>query len=477
MTEQVPATQAIKAALEHTPRAAPDSDMIDNISDWSMATQYLDSLQERKGTRPVYTLGSWWDYNKKTGVWDPVPDMVIHYEIVKEYHGGRYITEGKDGPEEKTLWLSYKKSSAIYKAVRVLGTEDEFFGSDIRVGFRDGALMQDDRRLRWAAKSPENKLRFAYGFDYVDTRAAAPKFQSFLSDILPNPKHRQILQQYLGACMLNAGTKIQRGIFLYGEAGNNGKSTFVDILRKAYPDGAVASLSPASLGKDLFRLVHLDGAVINLLDENPDKIGSSDQWKSIITGGAISARRPHGQPYYFTPTAGHVYCCNALPETRDHTGGFWRRPIPIPFKQEIPKEKINKTLRDEIVNEELPGVVGWLVEGAREALALEWDIDFDDSEIAATLAQWRAETDSVRAWLSECEYEPDAKQKTWRKLKDVYKGYAQYCKDGNHGIIAYGRFRPRLRQAGVICGRPSGRGWCVPIYEKSSFDDSGSELF
>ncbi len=64
-----------------------------------------------------------------------------------------------------------------------------------------------------------------------------------------------------------------------------------------------------------------------------------------------------------------MFCLNELPKTNDTSNGFYRRFLIAPFNVQIPKSKINPNLAKDIISNELPGIMNWVLEG-RERLRM-----------------------------------------------------------------------------------------------------------
>ena len=58
-----------------------------------------------------------------------------------------------------------------------------------------------------------------------------------------------------------------------------------------------------------------------------------------------------------------LFSLNELPKTKDLTDGYFRRLMIVPFKVQIPKNEINPNLAKEIIANELPGVMRWVLIG------------------------------------------------------------------------------------------------------------------
>lgn len=82
-----------------------------------------------------------------------------------------------------------------------------------------------------------------------------------------------------------------------------------------------------------------------------------------------------------------IFCLNELPKTNDISSGFYRRFLIVTFNVQIPKNKINPNLAMEIISNELPGIMNWILEGRKRLVR---NGKFTDSPVMnATLEEYK----------------------------------------------------------------------------------------
>ena len=443
-------------------------DGIRSIADFDLAQDWIEAQLDLLEARPILVHGDWYLYDKVTGVWEKHGNEVIMLSLADMYHGKSYLSKGKI----KVFRLSNGKWNAIACCTHPQCIANDFFTSDARprIGFLDGAMIyeQGAEKLQRVVHDPLNRLRHKYDCTLEEMQETkCDDFHHFLEDILPSEKIRRIIQQYVGMCLLGAGTKLQKSLIFTGE-GDNGKSTLLDIIEAIFPKGSVSTVSPSSIETDKYQVTSLEGSLINLVDEAPGAdMKSTEAWKSIVSGGVVPARKPYGQPFSFRPIAGHIYCANNLPGTRDQSKGYWKRLVPIPFSRRLTAEEIDTELGRRILENELPGIIRWAIQGAEEAIKAKWRIDTDDAGIKAVLQEWQAESDSIRGWLETMEVDGAMSKKSWVPLRDLFDSFRTWCRDSEHRPCGWMKFRKRLEQTGVEVTRSQGGSYVAPVYELS----------
>ncbi|MGC8878610.1 MAG: DNA primase family protein [Anaerolineae bacterium] len=159
---------------------------------------------------------------------------------------------------------------------------------------------------------------------------------------------------------------------LYGQ-GRNGKSTFVETLRRLLGDLAVRINIEALLGHRGGNgatpdIANLKGARMAVTGEIPQGRALNEALVKDLTGGdTVTARHLYGNPITFTPTHKLWLYGNHKPKIKGDDLGIWRRVKTIPFKAIIPPEQqrpMSEVLAD--FAREQAGILRWAVEGAIE---------------------------------------------------------------------------------------------------------------
>jgi putative DNA primase/helicase len=102
-------------------------------------------------------------------------------------------------------------------------------------------------------------------------------------------------------------------------------------------------------------------------------------------------------PWTFDPTHSLHLMTNHLPQVDGRDEGIWRRVVLLPWEADIPRRDQNPNLLAEL-RDEASGVLAWVVEGARMALADGGRVDLPESVLHAT-AEYRTEEDTVARFI------------------------------------------------------------------------------
>lgn len=160
--------------------------------------------------------------------------------------------------------------------------------------------------------------------------------------------------------------------FLCG-SGKNGKSVLLDVLMKLLGDYADAA-PPGFLMSRPYEghptdLAELHGRRVIVCSEVKPGDKFDEARVKLLTGGdRIKARRMRQDFFSFEPTHKLWLLGNHRPEVGTGGFAFWRRMRLIPFERVVSDDRKIDNLADVLVTEEGPGILNWLIEGARRYL-------------------------------------------------------------------------------------------------------------
>lgn len=293
----------------------------------------------------------------------------------------------------------------------------------------------------------EDYLMQMVGVEF-DRAAEAPEFERFLATVQPDPEMRAFLQRAAGYSA--TGHTSEQKFLLLHSAGQSGKSTLVETLYRLFgdyattlPAEALVQRSGDRIPSDIARLAGRRYATVSEFD---DSATLNERLIKQLTGGdTVTARFMYKDFFEFRPQSTIWVSSNHRPVVRGVDEGVWRRHLLVPFPVQIVAEARDDHLGERIRANELPGVLRWVVEGARE-----WyrqGLNPPRTVLDAT-ASYREDSDLLGGFLDE-ECELGAGHSVPKA--DLYARYVEWCRDG--GLrpatkIAFGRLlkeRPDLR--------------------------------
>lgn len=275
-------------------------------------------------------------------------------------------------------------------------------------------------------------------FNY-DKKAENPIFLKYLSEVLPDKDTQRTLQEVCGYLFIK-GLKMEKIFFLYG-TGANGKSVLFEVLNGLIGDENISHYSLESLTDDTgyFRAKIKDKIVNYGTDIKLSKIDAG-MFKTLASGEPIEARLPYGQPFTMSDYAKLIFNVNRLDNANiEHTHGFYRRILIIPFDKTIADKDQDKSLHKKILSNKA-GVLNWIIEGAENVITNE-EI-FTSVECQKFKAKFIKETDNAALFIDDACYEACEFSKT--RLSSLYTEYREFCNEDGYKSLGKSNFSKRL---------------------------------
>ena len=204
-----------------------------------------------------------------------------------------------------------------------------------------------------------------------DWRELAPTFAGALDRTFDGDKDRmEYFQRYMGYCA--TGETIADAILIMIGVGGTGKSTLLDIVRKALGDGYVRVIKADLQGKSGSGSAH-DGIararyarMLIMKELEKDNNLSWGTLKEIASNSSvIEARKLYGGTENFHLMSKLIIDTNFLPRADEPDRSILRRLKPLPFRHIMTEEEKDPRIFNYIVKNELEGVLAWIVEGAK----------------------------------------------------------------------------------------------------------------
>ncbi|THA69990.1 DNA primase [Streptomyces sp. A0958] len=234
--------------------------------------------------------------------------------------------------------------------------------------------------------------------------------------------------------------------FLFG-AGKNGKSVLLDVLMKLLGDYADAA-PPGFLMSRPYEghptdLAELHGRRVIVCSEVKHGDKFDEARVKLLTGGdRIKARRMRQDFFSFQPTHKLWLLGNHRPEVGTGGFAFWRRMRLIPFERVVSDERKIDNLADILVTEEGPGILGWLIDGARRYLGGERDLTGPERVRIATTAYAETEDHTGRFFEECCRLAPELRA----EQAGLYAAYKTWCHNEGASAMSSRAFAARARE-------------------------------
>lgn len=279
-----------------------------------------------------------------------------------------------------------------------------------------------------------------------DDMANCPIWNKFIKDVFLNREDIiDFVQRFVGYSMTTS-TKEQCMFILHGD-GRNGKTVFIETLRKLFGDYVTSLPSNSLIRKQIDNgipndIAGLKGSRLVTTVETNENVTLDEACIKKVTGSdIIKARFLNKEFFEFIPTFKIIFASNHKPNIRGTDQGIWRKIRMIPFDFKITDENDDRDLQQKLENE-LPGILNWAIEGLKKWKATGLT---QPPAIMETTEQYREEEDSIGQFIEEeCEIEKDTYIQS-SIFKQRIKDYNKYLSQKT--IDEYMRrkgFRPKL---------------------------------
>lgn len=278
---------------------------------------------------------------------------------------------------------------------------------------------------------------------------ATPRWDRFLTDTFGEDTEGREMIDFLHLMLgysITGDVGAQVMPFLFG-SGKNGKSVLLDVLMKLLGDYADAA-PPGFLMARTFdghptELAELHGRRVIVCSEVKPGDKFDEARVKLLTGGdRIKARRMRQDFFSFAPTHKLWLSGNHRPEVGTGGFAFWRRMRLVPFEKVVPDDRKIDNLADILVTEEGPGILAWLIDGARRYLAGEKDLTGPAPVRIATNAYAETEDHTGRFFEECCTFHTDHRAEQAR----LYGVYRTWCQNEGAPTISSRAFAARARE-------------------------------
>ncbi len=148
--------------------------------------------------------------------------------------------------------------------------------------------------------------------------------------------------------------------------------------------------------------------------------------KKITGGDDLKAEFKGKDVINFKFTGVYAMACNDLPTLMgDHAEHMYNRVQILPCNNVIPKEKRNKFLVEDIINNDSQYVINWALEGLYRLIKNNYEFTYCE-DVEKTREHYKTVSDTVFAFISE-KYEVTGEPKDRIPVSILRTEYASYC--------------------------------------------------
>lgn len=258
--------------------------------------------------------------------------------------------------------------------------------------------------LRMGTMRPADPMRdfHTHITRFSPRRMPTPKFDEFISWTMGGDQTMvSYLQRLFGAAVIG---KLLYHVFpIFLGAGANGKSTLFDIMRGAlntYAAQMPSKFLVESRNRDAERdMAKLRGVRFATHSEVPPSARFDEELVKVVSGESmLRMRLLYKESVEIQNTSTNMLGANHLPGVTVGGTGFWRRTRLIHFGQQMPIADQNPLLAEQILNEEGPGVLQWMIDGA---IMLQHVGLADPPKVLAATKLYRFEEDVIARFIDE----------------------------------------------------------------------------
>ncbi len=233
--------------------------------------------------------------------------------------------------------------------------------------------------------------------------------------------------------------------FAHGPGGN-GKGVFAEVLSAIagdYATSAPQGFLVAGRDKHETELANLQGRRMVVASEVNENTRFDEAKVKLLTGGdTITARFMRQDFFDFTPS--HTFWLLGNSQPKVETGGesFWRRLRLIPFTHTVPEDDRIENLQQRLVDEEGPGILAWIIQGAVDYAA---DGLRTPNEVLAATDTYRAEEDHLGRFVEErCRVGGGDIARV--EMAEVRRVYDVWCKEQHEDAVSSQAFGRQMKQ-------------------------------
>jgi putative DNA primase/helicase len=224
--------------------------------------------------------------------------------------------------------------------------------------------------------------------------------------------------------------KAEKALLLYGN-GSNGKSILAELIGLLVGSDNAARMTLKEMRENYYR-ANLAGKLAVIATENEfDSSGvDTELFKRLVSGETIAARMIYERPIEFRPTAKLILAANRLPYSADHSPGFTRRVLIVPFNRRFDGDDRDTELLAKLTGE-LPGILAFAVQGYRRLKANRY-VFTESARCTVEHDEYRDLSNPMLVFVRETIEAEIGGKATREALRNAFDGW---CGDNRHSVL------------------------------------------
>lgn len=335
--------------------------------------------------------------------------------------------------------------SAITKLLKTRALQDITFNQQPVWNFINGTLELDTGKFR--DHNPGDYCSFQADYPY-NPDATYDSWARFIDDVTAGDPVKAEILQFIPGYVLMPHCKYEK-IFCLTGSGGNGKTKYLEILRRLFGDANVSNVKPLGLIKD-FQRIGLKDSLLNIAGEiKSDLSGVEEAMKEIASGETISACFKGEQYVSFTPRCKLLFAMNNQLKSGDTSDGLTRRLVIVDFLVSFvdfpdpsnPYERQkNVDIIDSLATElNSGGIFNWVYAGYQLLKTVGYFTETYDQE--ELLTEFKRASNPIMVFWEET----DLREKYEFTNDEAYRAYLQWCIDNGEKSTSSISFHRELK--------------------------------
>lgn len=355
-------------------------------------------------------------------------DGVLHI-----YHNGLYTSDSEIFEFkmlEKVPNLKNSQRTEVSRYVQVTCRQEIPMAEPRYIGLR--SRIYDIETGAMLEYTPKIVLKNRLPYDY-DPEAYDSIVDAVLDKITCKDKSlRLLLEEMIGYCLYRK--KSFGKTFFLTAGGENGKSTFLDMIKTLLGRENISTLEPADFDKRFIN-AQLFGKLANIGDDiSSNYRENSSIFKKLVTGDSIMVENKGETPFMLDNYATLIFCTNEMPRINDQSHGFMRRLIIIPFNAKFsPSDPdYDPFIKDKLLTESgMKYLLKLAIGGLKRLLARKRFTD--SSKVAEQLQSYEETNNPILLFIQSHRIENQV-------ARDIYLQYATWCRENGLSPVSHINF-------------------------------------